>query len=426
VSGRAYRPPAGWSSHPFDSAAREATFLVEEPGGRRWQVSEATVQLLEALESEPTLELAARRVQERWGRPVAPGMLRDYLDRVLVPDGMVAGPGGEAGGGPDPRGAGGRLAYLTFRRTLLPERALHRLTRPFAVLYHPRLFWVAFAAALACAAAYLAAVVPRLASIPAAMLLPGAMVTGIASMFVHELGHAAACRRFGARHGSLGWGLYLVFPVLFMEVDQAWRLPRPQRLVVDAGGLFLQLLFGLGVAAAGLAFPAVGALAPGTMLFVAFALVSNLNPVFRFDGYWLVSDALGIANLRQKSGEMIRALFAREPGRAVLPGGAGRRTVVLLVAYAVLSNVFFVAFFARLAVELPGYVLHVYPSLAAGQAAEIRASIAAVQPLRALRAVFTLAPPTAMVAGIPLMLLVRLRAMVHARQRRMGRPVPTP
>ena len=51
----------------------------------------------------------------------------------------------------------------------------------------------------------------------------GLFVFMLASSFFHELGHASACKYFGVRHGGVGFGLYLNFPVLYTDVTEVWR-----------------------------------------------------------------------------------------------------------------------------------------------------------------------------------------------------------
>ena len=48
----------------------------------------------------------------------------------------------------------------------------------------------------------------------------GLFVFMLASSFFHELGHASACKYFGVRHGGVGFGLYLNFPVLYTDVTK--------------------------------------------------------------------------------------------------------------------------------------------------------------------------------------------------------------
>lgn len=72
--------------------------------------------------------------------------------------------------------------------------------------------------------------------------------------------------------------------------------------------------------------------------------VMTLNPFFKFDGYWIASDLLGVPNLRQRSLELLGYLYRhvrREP--------IGRKPYLLqirplekygLLAYSVVVNVF--------------------------------------------------------------------------------------
>src|SRR5581483_7024500 len=124
----------------------------------------------------------------------------------------------------------------------------------------------------------------------------------------HELGHAAAARYFGARHGPMGLGLMGFGIVAYVDVGDVWRLPRRQRLVVDLGGVYFQsmtiVLFTLWAWAA----------AEPMLLFIVltmdFAMLMNLNPLFKLDGYWAVSDATGIPNLHQRVGQQLGSFVA--------------------------------------------------------------------------------------------------------------------
>lgn len=42
------------------------------------------------------------------------------------------------------------------------------------------------------------------------------------------------------------------------------------------------------------------------IIIMNFGFVMTLNPFFKFDGYWMASDILGVPNLRQRSKEIIR------------------------------------------------------------------------------------------------------------------------
>ncbi len=120
----------------------------------------------------------------------------------------------------------------------------------------------------------------------------------LVSLFLHEFGHAAACYRFGQEPDEIGFTIYLIYPALYSNVTSAWRLGRWQRIVVDAGGIFFQSLVGsiyailywvTGWGAFRVAF-----------LMILVSVVWSLNPLFKFDGYWALSDLMGIANLHKQ------------------------------------------------------------------------------------------------------------------------------
>ncbi len=131
----------------------------------------------------------------------------------------------------------------------------------------------------------------------------------LASGLFHECGHIAACRYFRCAHGGIGIGLYLVFPVWYADVTHAWRLKRRQRAVVDLGGVYFQAIFLIAVD--------VYALASGDPVafklawLITFAMLLTLNPVFKFDGYWLLSDLSGLHNLHRQVRQSISTSIAR-------------------------------------------------------------------------------------------------------------------
>ncbi|UXI70288.1 hypothetical protein [Tahibacter amnicola] len=163
--------------------------------------------------------------------------------------------------------------------------------------------------------------------------------TLFATFLFHEFGHAGATRRYGARPAQIGIGLYLIFPVLFCNVTEAWRLPRSQRIAINLAGAWFQIL--------ATAFIAViqhfsQSRALGLVVGASlFSLLITLNPFLRFDGYWVYADYFRLPNLRERSGKWWAAVASR-----VLYGDEGSRaaTPTPLVVYAIASGVFFVVF----------------------------------------------------------------------------------
>ncbi len=122
---------------------------------------------------------------------------------------------------------------------------------------------------------------------------------------LHELGHAYTATRFGCRVPSMGVSFLVMMPVLYTDTSGAWRLTsRKQRLMIDCAGVAVELMV------AGVATMAWVFLPDGMVRSVAFILATtswlmslaiNLNPFMRFDGYYLLSDWLGVPNLQPRA-----------------------------------------------------------------------------------------------------------------------------
>jgi putative peptide zinc metalloprotease protein len=125
------------------------------------------------------------------------------------------------------------------------------------------------------------------------------------SKVFHELGHALTAKRLGCRVPAMGVALLLGMPVLWTDVTDAWRLPRRRdRLLIDAAGMLAEL----SLAVAGTLLWVV--LPEGPWRSGAYVLASsawlitlgiNLNPFMRFDGYYLLADALDIPNMQDRA-----------------------------------------------------------------------------------------------------------------------------
>jgi len=122
---------------------------------------------------------------------------------------------------------------------------------------------------------------------------------------LHELGHAYTAHHFGAHVPIMGVAFLLMFPVLYTDTTDAWRLTsRRQRVLIDAGGIIVEIAIAC-IAIFLWSFLPDGP-ARSTAFFAAtsswlLSLMVNLNPCMRFDGYYLLADLCGFQNM-QSSG----------------------------------------------------------------------------------------------------------------------------
>ena len=227
-------------------------------------------------------------------------------------------------------------AYLNVMIELFSPRLVNPLASLLQWSFAPPALWLGGALIVAAMASMFHAMRSQL--LAPALSAGEILGVGAIAMFgilLHEFGHAAAAYRLGARRVSIGVGWYLVIPVAYSELSELWRYPRRSRVVVDLAGVYMQ---GLILAALMLLFhtqqQVIWLVAAGT---TATSMLWNLNPFLRMDGYWIVADALGVNDLRERAAtqlvQAIRRLLARQRP-------LDERASSSLVVYAALSAIF--------------------------------------------------------------------------------------
>ena len=129
-------------------------------------------------------------------------------------------------------------------------------------------------------------------------------------IFLHEFGHITACVRHGARQGGIGIGLYWIWPAFYADVRGGWVLGHIERALVSLGGLYFQSIYLATICAVELAT------GDGTLSIAisisTLLMLTTLNPVFKYDGYWILSDLLNVTNLHTRIGSHLQALLASD------------------------------------------------------------------------------------------------------------------
>ena len=160
---------------------------------------------------------------------------------------------------------------------------------------------------------------------------------------LHELAHAVAVRHFGGAVRDAGVTLFLFTPAPYVDASAASVFPgRRQRIAVSAAGIMAELAVAALAAAVWLAVePGLVRDSAFVVLFICTAstLLFNGNPLLRFDGYYVMCDALDLPNLALRS----NAWWAALARRALLGDAALAAALIApgerkwLIAYAPLS-----------------------------------------------------------------------------------------
>jgi putative peptide zinc metalloprotease protein len=209
--------------------------------------------------------------------------------------------------------------YLFFRVPLLRPDAFLAATLPWISFVFTKHFAL-FLAVLAAVDFHL--VFRRWDEVTAAFYhffsLQGLFYYLLAATFakvVHELGHAYCAKRLGVRVPTMGVAFLVLWPVLYTDTGETWKLRDPRRrFAIAASGVGAELALALfavlawSIAADGPFKSMFFLLATSTLI---TTLAINASPFMRFDGYFLLSDALDLPNLHERSFALCRHWLRR-------------------------------------------------------------------------------------------------------------------
>jgi putative peptide zinc metalloprotease protein len=290
-----------------DSGDSQPPSLVRRPDGQVIQMSRLLYLTAAALDGHRDTAAIAAIVSAGLGKTLTADQARYLITSKLAPLGVLAVTGASV-----TAPTADQLLTLAARGTLLPGRAAAAAGTLLRPLFRPPVIAAVVAVTIALdwwvlAVHGLGAGLGQVIRDPAGLLTIFALFT--ASAAFHELGHAAGCRYGGARPGRIGAGLYLLWPSFFTNVTDSYRLSRAGRLRTDLGGLYFNLISIL--ALAGL-YAATGT----EILLLAIAaihlqMLEQLLPFARFDGYWILSDLIGVPDLFNRVGPILTTTLTR-------------------------------------------------------------------------------------------------------------------
>ncbi|WP_028299656.1 hypothetical protein [Oceanospirillum beijerinckii] len=134
----------------------------------------------------------------------------------------------------------------------------------------------------------------------------GVWIVALVVIALHECGHGLTCKNFGGDIDDMGFLLLVMQPCLYCNVNDAWLFENKRhKIYVALAGIYTELLLAAISAYIWLIADVNSIL--GTIAFIimtmctAQSLLFNLNPLVKFDGYYILSDLMEMPNLKQNS-----------------------------------------------------------------------------------------------------------------------------
>ena len=337
-----------------ETGFKERQWLVRR-GDRFIQLTELLYRLAEQADGESTHEEMAERMTRSTDWLVSAENVRQLLLNQLLPFGIILPAGGDAFQATSLEERSGSPLRVNARTRLLGPEAIEPITKVLQVLFTPLLL-VPVLLAVAFAHGWLYLVHGLGGAVRDVLYAPGLILVVLGVLFVssvfHEFGHAAALRYGGGSVRGMGFGLYLVYPALYTDTTDSYRLGRWARVRTDLGGFYFHLIFAFGLIILSL-------LTGWEFLLVAVLLINvgivyQCMPFVRFDGYWTLADLTGIPDFFSQMGAFLRSVLP-------IPGWKGAKLPDLkpwvkgvFAAYVIVTVPILLLLLFNLIIHLPG------------------------------------------------------------------------
>lgn len=173
----------------------------------------------------------------------------------------------------------------------------------------------------------------------------------------HEFGHAFACKHYGGFVPEMGAYLVVFTPCAYVDATASWGFTkRRHRLIVCLAGVYVESFI------AAMATFVWAMTEPSLMHDLAYKVIVlagvvtvlfNVNPLMRYDGYYVLSDLLEIPNLRMRSTRCVLDAIKRLVLRVSPPSPSiTRRVRFILLAYGVSTTIYRICLFIAIAAIL--------------------------------------------------------------------------
>jgi putative peptide zinc metalloprotease protein len=296
------------------SGYKNATYLIKAPNNKYIELTELLYRVVEGISEHDFEYDIAQYVSRHYDKTVDVHAIRFLVDTRLRPLGIISDPHFQKSASENEQSQPDHAFALKMRMTLLNEKITARIATFFSPLFSTIIMlgvFVDFILLNIWLFGYhgIQGSLQESFDQPFTFLLIVGLL--LFSTLFHEFGHASGCAHGGAKPGRIGTGLYFIWPAFFTDITDIYRLNRKGKLKSDIGGIYFNCIFALIIAGAYF----VTGFEP-LLLVIALqnlSIVNQLLPFIRLDGYYIVSDIVGLPDLFSRIKPVLKNVFLRKP-----------------------------------------------------------------------------------------------------------------
>ncbi|PCN46030.1 hypothetical protein B9C88_00415 [Brevibacillus laterosporus] len=281
---------------PMDIWDKGSHYIVSFETGLQLKVTERLLNIFSCMNGTLSYEEIKEQLKQKYDLHIEIEELCYFVENLLLPHGVIVGYAKKSE----------HNSAILFRTPLMTGERFEKIAKPFHWLFQTpwsilTLFGIGFCFLLnfyQVQTTDMAGLFGTFSGVGISLILL------LLSILFHEFGHVVAAYRYSIRPRDIGIGLYMLVPVMFVDLSEAWKLPRRQRVVIDFSGIYFQLLMVSGLTI-WYSLTAEREILIATQL-ILYSVVLNLNPILRYDGFWALNDAIGIYNVHTRAFTLLK------------------------------------------------------------------------------------------------------------------------
>lgn len=326
----------------FDDGLKEDTYLIRH-NNRHWKVSKLVASVFNAINGKRDVNEIQEHLLSNDGINISKKRLNTIIQSLLVENGILV--------GYESLNDHKSNKMMWGRITLIPPKWI-KTFRGLTFLYRPKvilplsilvIFFIIFVELTNTNTT----IIQSLMNLSISDILICYLVVFILGL-IHEIGHSVATMYYGVEPGRIGAGVYFVMPVLFSDVTRIWKLKRRERIIVDLGGMYLQGIFLLICFVMNILLIKNPLIQIGLLL-SGIQIIGNFNPFIKLDGYWVLSDYLGVSDIKMAAVNLIKSLLTKKKNKSMALSPLKK---VVLSVYTISIGFFMIYFLKFLGVSL--------------------------------------------------------------------------